>query len=240
MAEGRRKNTINLIFEADITVMRSLLSRFRADHGQDISITAYVAKSLASAIDDDRRMHAYRLGKTKMVVFDEVDIAFTVEREIEGNRLPVIHIVRAANRKDIGQIHAALQAAKTVPLGGKGMMSAAEKRFFKLPQWLRRIVWYFIRRDPYLFKRLLGTVGVTSMGMFTSEAAVLVPITPMTLTLSIGSISKKLELDNGISTEKEIIHLNLGADHDVIDGAPLMRFVELFKQKLSNGNALDS
>lgn len=240
MAEGRRKNTINLIFEADITAMRSLLSKFRADHDQDVSITAYIAKSLACAIDDDRRMHAYRLGKTKMVVFDEVDIAFTVERGLEGGNLPVAHIVRAANRKNIAQIHAELQAAKVTPVGGKGPMSAVEKRFFELPRWLRRIVWFFIRRDPYLFKQLLGTVGVTSMGMFTTGSAVLIPITPMTLTLSIGSISKKLKLDKGVSVENEVIHLNLGVDHDVIDGAPLMRFAELFKHKLNNGNALDA
>ena len=238
MAEGRRKNTINLVFEVDITAARAMLSKFCADRGKNISITTYVAKSLACAIDGDKRMHAYRKGRTRLVIFDEVDIAFTVEREIEGLLMPVAHIVRAANRKSIEAMHAELQAAKVAPLGGKGPMSSLERRFFELPRWLRRIVWFFIRRDPNLFKLLLGTVGVTSMGMHTAGAAVVIPITPMTLTLSIGSIGKKLEMHKGALAEREVIHLNLGADHDIIDGAPLMRFADSFKQKLADGSAL--
>ena len=53
--------------------------------------------------------------------------------------------------------------------------------------------------------------------------------------LSIGSISTQLVLENGCPVEREIIHLNLGADHDLIDGAPLMRFAERFRKKLEGG-----
>ena len=148
-------------------------------------------------------------------------------------------IVRAANNKDIGDIHQALQLAKIAPLGEQGPMSALEKQFFELPGPLRRIVWFFIRRDPYLFKQLAGTVGITSMGMHASGPAVLIPITPMTLTLSIGTISNKLVLENGQAVQCEIIQMNLGADHDIIDGAPLMRFADRFKEKLRDGCALE-
>jgi len=38
--------------------------------------------------------------------------------------------------------------------------------------------------------------------------------------------------------EREFVHLNLSADHDIIDGAPLMRFAERFKKILADGTAL--
>lgn len=240
MAEGRRKNTINLLFEAELAPIRHHLARCRAQRGEPISLTCYIAKSLACAIDEDKRLHAYRDGKSKLVLFDEVDLAVMVEREIEGAILPITMIVRAANNKDIGDIHQELQLAKTAPLGKQGPMSALEKQFFELPAPLRRIVWFFIRRDPYLFKQLAGTVGITSMGMHTSGPAVLIPITPMTLTLSIGTISNKLVLENGQAVEREIIQMNLGADHDIIDGAPLMRFADRLKEKLREGCALEN
>ena len=76
-------------------------------------------------------------------------------------------------------------------------MSALEMQFFLLPAFLRKALWFFVRRNPYWFKDLAGTAGVTSMGMYTSGAAVGVPITPMTLTLSIGTIDRKLALQDG-------------------------------------------
>jgi pyruvate/2-oxoglutarate dehydrogenase complex dihydrolipoamide acyltransferase (E2) component len=239
MAEGRRKNTIHLLCEAEVTPMQHHLARYRNATGQHISLTTYIAKSLACTVDEDRAMHAYRQGRSKVILFDEVDLAVMIERDIGDSTLPVVSIVRAANRKPIDEMHSELKAARNAPLGAHGPMSALEKRFFELPALLRKFVWFFIRRDPNLFKQLAGTVGVTSLGMHASGPAVVVPITPMTLTLSIGTIGKKLVLENGSPVEHEIIQLNLSADHDLIDGAPLVRFIDRFRKKLENGCVLD-
>lgn len=238
MAEGRRKNTINLLFEADLTPIRQHLAQYAVAHGERISITTYIAKSLACAIDEDKTIHAYRHGKSRLVVFDDVDLSVMVERDIDGSTMPLTLIVRAANRKPIGDIAQEIQAAKTAPVGDTGPMTALEKRFFELPTPLRKMVWFIVRRDPHLFKQLAGTVAVTSMGMHASGPAVLIPISPMTLTLSIGATSKKLVLDNDAPVERDFIQMNLGADHDITDGAPLMRFADRFKQKLRDGCAL--
>lgn len=240
MAEGRRKNIINLLFEADLTMLRRQLSQLDQTTGQRLSLTACILHALARAVDEDRSIQAYRLGSTKLVVFDEVDLAVMIEREIDGHTMPVAHIVRAANRKGIDEIHREINHAKVAPLGEHGVMSNLEQRFFAMPAFLRRPVWFFIRRNPYLFKQLAGTVGITSMGMHGTGAAVILPITPMTLTLSIGTIGTKVVLENGNPVEHEIIQLNLGADHDLIDGAPLMRFTERFRKALENSPPLAS
>jgi pyruvate/2-oxoglutarate dehydrogenase complex dihydrolipoamide acyltransferase (E2) component len=235
MAEGRRKNIINLLFEADLTLLRRQLAHMGQASGQRPSLTACILHAFVGTIDEDRSMQAYRLGATKLVVFDEVDAAIMIEREIDGHTMPVMHVVRAANRKGVDEIHREINAAKVAPLGEHGVMSKLEQRFFTLPAFLRRPVWFFIRRNPYLFKQLAGTVGVTSLGMHGAGSAVILPITPMTLTLSIGTIGAKVVLENGNPVEREIIRLNLGADHDLIDGAPLMRFAERFRMHLERG-----
>jgi pyruvate/2-oxoglutarate dehydrogenase complex dihydrolipoamide acyltransferase (E2) component len=235
MAEGRRKNTINLLFEAEVTPMR----RHLAAQPERVSLTSYIARTLACAVNENRAMHAYRKGKRQLTVFEDIDLTFMVERDIGGAALPLNFIVRAAQRKAAGEIHAELQRAKQAALGQGGPLSAVEKFFFELPRPLRRIVWFFIRRDPVMFKDLVGTVGITSMGMHAQGAAVVIPITPMTLTLSIGAIGRKLVLEDGVPVEREFIQLNLGADHDIIDGAPLMRFCTRFKAMLEAGCALE-
>jgi hypothetical protein len=161
-----------------------------------------------------------------------------IEREWEGEAIPVFYILRAAQQKTVYEIHRDLRAARETPLGTHGPMSALEMQFFLLPRLLRKALWFFVRRNPYWFKDLAGTVGVTSMGMYTSGAALGVPITPMTLTLTIGTLEKKPVVQDGQVVERDMIHLNLSVDHDIIDGAPLMRFAERFKQTLRNRTAL--
>ncbi|MDD2467607.1 MAG: 2-oxo acid dehydrogenase subunit E2 [Desulfobulbus sp.] len=239
MAEGRRKNIINLLLKVDITILWQELERRRQQAAPtNPSLTACIARVFATSIDEDRSLQAYRLGRKKMVIFDEVDLAMMVEREIDGRLLPVVHIIRRANQKDVSEINQSLRHAKTAPLGGNGPLSRLEYRFFTLPRFLRRLVWWYLRRDPYAFKQLAGTVGITSMGMHVAGSAVVLPITPMSLTLSIGSMEQGWQVVDGRPVRRQFLQLNIGADHDVIDGAPLMRFAERFRFALEQGAPL--
>ena len=235
LAEGRRKNTVHVLVDADFTGVRERLKAHRLQTGESISVTSYIAKSFASAVAADRRMQAYRLGRSRIVVFDDVDIAFMVERESEGERLPLFYIVRGVQRKSMQDIHHELQLAKTQPLGIVGPVSALERQFILLPKLLRRPVWFFIRRNPYWFKAVAGTVGLSSYGMYTTGAALGLPITPMSLTLTVGAIEKQLALRDGLMYEREVVHLDISFDHDVIDGAPTMRFADRLKELLLAG-----
>jgi 2-oxoacid dehydrogenases acyltransferase (catalytic domain) len=238
LAEGRRKQIAHVLLEADIGGIKEKLAELRLRGGEPASMTSYIAKSFAMAIEENKRMQAYRLGRSRIVVFDDVDLAFMIEREWEGEALPVFYLVREAQRKTVYEIHRELQAARETPLGALGPMNALEMQFFLLPALLRKALWFFVRRNPYWFKDLAGTAGVTSMGMYTSGAVAVVPITPMTLTLSIGTIDKKLALQDGDVIERDVIHLTLSFDHDIVDGAPVMRFAERFKKILLTQTAL--
>ena len=238
LAEGRRKHIAHVLLEADMGGIRAQLAELRLHGGEPVSMTSYIAKAFTNAIEADKRMQAYRFGRSRIIIFDDIDLAFMIEREWEGEAFPVFYLVRAAQQKTVQEIHRELQAARETPLGTQGPMNALEMQFFLLPAFLRKLMWFLIRRKPYWFKDVAGTAGVTSMGMYTSGAAVGVPITPMTLTLTIGTIEKKLVLQDEQPVERDVIHLNLSVDHDIIDGAPLMRFAERFRQQLQNRTAL--
>lgn len=235
LAEGRRKNIAHILVDADFTGIRERLKEHRLRTGESISVTSYIAKSFATAIAADRRMQAYRLGRSRVVVFDDVDIAFMVERESEGEMLPLFYIIRSAQRKSMQDIHSELQLAKTKPLGTDGPLNALEWQFALMPKFLRRLAWSFIHRNPYWFKAVAGTVGLTSFGMHTQGAALGLPITPMSLTLTVGTIGTQLALCDGAVCEREILHMDISLDHDVIDGAPTMRFAARFKELLRSG-----
>ncbi|MHB0992472.1 MAG: 2-oxo acid dehydrogenase subunit E2 [Burkholderiales bacterium] len=237
MAEGRRKNTIHLMFEVELTPIRQHLADYARQHGEPLSMTAYLSKSLAEAIQVHKHMHAYRQGKSRLIVFDEVDLAVMVERDVNGHVMPVNIIVRDAGRKPMQQVACEIRSAKTAPLGDTGPLTALDRQFFQLPRLLRKAVWWYIRRDPQAFKQIAGTVAVTSMGMHAQGPAVVIPVTPMTLTLSIGASYRSVKMHNGNPVECEMLQMNFSADHDIIDGAPLMRFVEYYRQVLALGMA---
>lgn len=235
LSEGRRKNIIQLLFEVDATAMRAQIAKLAASPEATISITSYVARTLACTVAKEPRMQAYRHKGRELILFDDVDLSVMVEREVDALQLPLPFIVRAANKKDFFEVDAELKRAKSAALYADGPLSALEASFFSLPRILRKMVWRFARSDAHLFRELAGTVGVTSMGMYATGRAVVVPITPMTLTLSIGTICSQPAFADGVLVERELLQLNLSADHDVIDGAPLMRFAAALKENLENG-----
>jgi hypothetical protein len=95
-----RQHTIHALLEVDVTETRRSIREYRSRSGQLLSLTAFVIGCVAQAVDADRQMHAYRRGRSQLVLFDEVDVAVPVERVVEGRQLPVPFIIRAANRKE--------------------------------------------------------------------------------------------------------------------------------------------
>ena len=235
LAEGRRKNIVHLFLEVDASAIRAQISKQAAQSGETVSITSYMASILACNVAEDPRMHAYRHKGGELIMFADVDLSVMIEREVDGALLPLPYIIRAANRKDFIAVYKELKRAKSAPLYETGPLSALEAQFFSLPGILRKIVWYLARRDAHLFREIAGTVGVTSVGMHATGRVFALPITPMTLTLTIGAIGTQVALADGAMIERESLQLTLSADHDIIDGAPLLRFAETLKESLERG-----
>ena len=61
LAEGRRKNIVHLMLEADIGGITERLAARRPGGQELVSMTSYIAKSFACAIEIDKRVQAYRL-----------------------------------------------------------------------------------------------------------------------------------------------------------------------------------
>src|SRR5947207_5021014 len=58
LSEGRQKNIIQVLFEADIGGVKDRLAEHRLRTGESVTITSYVAKCFVAAIAADKRMQA--------------------------------------------------------------------------------------------------------------------------------------------------------------------------------------
>ena len=184
-------------------------------------------------------MHAYRKGKRELVLFDDVDVTVVVERIVDGAKIPVPYVVRAANHKSAAEISREIgrAIARAVPYQRARQL---------LPLWLlvpgviRRVILSRLLADPRRHKRLTGTTFVSAVGMFGHGTAWGIPQAQnYALGLTIGGIARKPGLVKVDAAERieprEFVSLTLSIDHDIVEGAPAARFTNRLKELIVNG-----
>jgi pyruvate/2-oxoglutarate dehydrogenase complex dihydrolipoamide acyltransferase (E2) component len=187
-------------------------------------------------------MHAYRKGGGRLVLFDDVDVAVIVERTVEGERVAVPHVIRAANAKEPAEIQREIRTAQVeaAPRALAGVRWLP--LWLLLPGFLRRFLWAAFLGNPHRRKKLMGTAMVSSVGMFGRGPAWGIPLTVYTLCLTVGGIARKPAIvrdraggrDERIEV-REYLSLTLSMDHDLIDGAPAARFATHLKERIEAG-----
>lgn len=95
-----------------MTKAREFLRDHKAETGESLSLTAFIITCLAQAVDENKSLHACRKGRKHLVLFDEVDVATAIERDMAGQKQPMIHIIQAANKKTFREIHHEIRAAQ--------------------------------------------------------------------------------------------------------------------------------
>lgn len=235
---GIHRHMVHALLELDVTRARELIREREARTGERLSFTAFVVASLARAIDADRRLHAYRDWRGRLVLFDDVDVVTLVESELDAVAVP--HVVRAANRRTVREIHDEIRAIRANP-GASAQRSGALMRLSRhVPGFLRRLFFRILRRNPHWLKRTAGTALVTAVGMFGGGAGWALGILPLhTLCLTVGGITRKPGLsEGGLVVPREYLALTASFDHDLVDGAPAARFARRLRELVEGGVVL--
>jgi len=235
----RRKSMIHGLLEVDVTKARAFLRDHQAKTGESLSFTAFMITCLAHAVDEQKSVQAYRKGSKHLVLFDEVDVATMIEREIAGHKQPIVHIIRAANTKTVREIHQEIRAAQVnvVEQAWEGL-----RDFGWLPLVVFRVLWplfwWLKGRSPRVQKKYGGTVGVSAVGMFGKGGGWGIPVDDHTLDLTLGGIAEKPGVIDGQIAIREYLCITLSFNHELIDGAPAARFTERLKELIESGYSL--
>lgn len=238
LRDARRKSPIAAAITVDVEHVRTQMREHRARTGESLSFTAFLIWCTGKAVAAHPELNRYRLGRRKLVTFDEVDILTPVERREGERKVLTRHIVRAANRKSFREIndeirgvqHGAREPARA------SLESRLIERIRTRPSPLTRALWRTLRRDPRLRRRLDGTVIVTSIGMMVPGAAIhSVPFSSATLCIAVGPISRHPQVVGDRVEPRETLFFTAMADHDVVDGGPGGRFLTDLLDMLKTG-----
>jgi pyruvate/2-oxoglutarate dehydrogenase complex dihydrolipoamide acyltransferase (E2) component len=219
----RHKPTMHGLLEVDVTEPRAILHANQVQTGEALSFTAFLTVCLGKAVDEHKAVQALRQGRGRLVVFDDVDVAVRIERKVLGEEYVVPYIVRAANRKTVREVHDEIRAAQRADARAE----LARLRFVPavLHRPLVRAFTAVAERHPRLWKKTMGTVGITSVGMFARGTGWGIPVpAPTALMLTVGGIGETAVVRQGRIMVREMLSLTISLDHNVVDGAPATRF----------------
>jgi pyruvate/2-oxoglutarate dehydrogenase complex dihydrolipoamide acyltransferase (E2) component len=232
-----RRHIIYGLVEVDVTKARELRRLLAASEDTKISFTAFIVASLSRAIASEPKVQAYLDWRRRLVVFHDVDVVTMIEPEAGAVAIP--HIIRNANRRTVRDISDEIRSIQSnlERSEQQGKLVALAPR---VPRFMRLLFFWGVKKNPHWFKRLEGTVVVTSVGMFGRGGGWGIGFLPThTLGLTVGGITQKPGVHNGQVAVREYLNLTISFDHDIVDGAPAARFTRQLIELIEMATVLE-
>jgi pyruvate/2-oxoglutarate dehydrogenase complex dihydrolipoamide acyltransferase (E2) component len=232
------------LIEVDITDSLAKIEEIKEKQNYKVSMTAFTAKCLGITCQVNRPLNTFRKGR-KLIVFDEVDVSVIIEITTKtGKKIPYNYVIRNADKKSVRTITDEIRSYQDKVIAEREQLSRGQTKYTSLytllPRFFRKWVIRKMITNPYRLKKLAGTVGLTSMGMFIKgQGGWLIPFRDKTLNVSTGGIKNHLVLRDGKIEERQLLCTAFMVDHDIIDGAPGARFISHISELMGQTTYLD-
>lgn len=239
---GLQKHHISAMIEFDVTDSREKIKQLKRN-GNKISFTAWLIKVISNTIKEYETVAGYLQGKRKVITFTDINVSIAVEKEVNGQKVPIPLVIEKANEKSIESITKQINDATAQQLTEKDIVlqsksSRMERIYYALPGFIRRGFWNYLLKHPQLAYSKMGNVAITSVGMIGRINGWFIPISVHPICFGIGKITKKpVVIDDKIEI-REILNMSVLIDHDVVDGGLMARFISKLSDNIENGKEL--
>ncbi len=152
---------------------------------------------------------------------------FLQAMESKSQTIPIIVLT------NFDEVDAQIHASKHDDVETSGYISSPVVRWFLdvLPKSMVLFLFRRILGNHKTVRKLSGTVFVTSVSMFSNIPGYAVPYAggPNAVSFALGSTIKKPVVVNNAVEIREIMHISVSFNHDLVDGAPAARFLNRFR-----------
>jgi hypothetical protein len=168
-----------------------------------------------------------------------------VEKKINDKKVPIPLVIENVNQKSALEITQEIENAKNQELSDGNIVinketTISESFYYRMPGFLRRAVWHILLRNPKIAYKKMGNAVVTPVGMMGKINGWFIHKSVHPISFGIGSVLKKpVVTDNEIKI-REILNMTILVDHDVIDGAQMVRFLNDFTRYIETGEFINS
>lgn len=239
---GLRKHHISAMLEFDVTDSRAKLRELRKK-GIIVSFNAWLLKVIGSTLQKHPEAAAYMRSKKKLVIFDDINISMIIEKKIGDTKVPIPLVIEMVNNKSALEITQEIEKAKSLELNPDDIVlekksSAYQRLYYHMPGFLRRLFWKILLKSPKAAYRTMGNVSVTSIGMIGKINGWFVHKSVHPISFGVGSVLRKPVVINNEIKIREILNMTILVDHDVIDGAPMVRFLDDLTNYIETGKEM--
>lgn len=239
---GMSRHHVSALLEFDVTESRKKLKESKKN-GVKVTFNAWMVKLISKTIKRHPEAASYLISKRKLITFDNINISLVVEKEMEGKKVPVPVVIEKANEKAIPDIVTEIENAKKQYMSHGDIVlnrqpKLHEKMYYRFPAVLRKAIWRYMLKHPRIAYKKMGNVVITSLGMMGRINGWFVYKTVHPISFGIGSIIKKPVVINDEIQAREVLNMTVLMDHDVIDGAPMVRFIKDLTKNIENGDEL--
>ncbi len=241
---GLRKHHINAILEFDVTDSRRKLRDLRKN-GTSISFNAWIIKVIGSIFHKHPEAAAYLYNKKRLIIFDDINVSMIVEKKIGDTKVPMPLVIEKVNYKSTLEITLEIENAKSQKLNPADIVLEKEsvayhRLYYVLPGFIRRYFWKILLKNPKAAYKTMGNVAVTSIGMIGKINGWFIHKSVHPISFGIGSIIKKPVVINNEVKIREILNMTILVDHDVIDGAPMVRLLDDLTEYIETGREINN
>jgi pyruvate/2-oxoglutarate dehydrogenase complex dihydrolipoamide acyltransferase (E2) component len=241
---GILKHHISALLEFDVTESRKRLKELRRN-GTNISFNAWLVKVIAAVLQMHPEAAAYLFNKKKLILFNNINISFLVEKNINGNFVPIPVVLEKANIKSALELSKEIEDSKNIQLSAEEIVlkkraTLPERMYYYLPGFIRRAIWKIMLNKPKFVYKKMGNASITSIGMIGKINGWFIHKSVHPISFGIGSIIKKpVVIENEIKI-REILNMTILVDHDVIDGAPMVRLLNDLTKYIESGEFIET
>jgi pyruvate/2-oxoglutarate dehydrogenase complex dihydrolipoamide acyltransferase (E2) component len=239
---GLQRHHISALLEFDVTGSRKSL-RYLRKKGINISFNAWIIKAIASVLQNHPEAAAFLYNKKKLIIFDDINVSMLVEKKIGDTRVPIPVVIEKTNQKSALEITSEIENAKNQELSEADIVlqkksARYESIYYHLPGFIRRLFWKILLGKPKIAFGKMGNVVITSVGAIGKINGWFIHKSVHPVSFGIGSVIKKpVVIDNEIKI-REILNMTILVDHDVVDGAPMVRLLDDLRDIIENSNKI--
>ncbi len=239
---GLRKHHVSALLEFDVTDSRKKLKELRKS-GIKISFNSWLIKVISNVLKRHKEASAYLYTKKKLILFNDINISILVEKRIGDIKIPIPLVIERTNDKSASEIAEEIEKAKHRELSDMDIVlnqkpTPYERLYYSLPGFVRRSIWRIMLGNPELAYRKMGNAVITSVGMMGRINGWFIHKSVHPISFGIGSVLRKPTIVDSEIKIREILMMTILVDHDVIDGAPMVRFLNDLTKSIENGEEI--
>ncbi len=237
---GKLKHHIPALLELDVTESRKQIRRYNRENADKISFLAWLISTTSQILTRHEKVASFLKGKNNILIFDAINVSLLIEKELNGQKVPVPLVIEKANEKSVISITKLITGAREQLITESEIVlqkksARFERLYYRFPGILRRWLWKYFQRNPRLAFRQMGNVAFTSVGMFGKVNGWFIPFSVHPVCFGVSSVVKKPVVHNDKILIREILNLTVLMDHDVIDGADMARFINDLSKYIEKG-----